>query len=101
MCSQCPIALAKILYKPNSTLDGLQFVQTVLDHLPSDLICSLLVKHLLRTSSAIWLREVRSKGLTAANDDVYIEVVGYGAYWTYTMHTIGGPFPDLQSTGCT
>ncbi len=72
----------KILYQPTTTLDGLHFVQTVLDHLPSDLICSPLVKHLLRTSSAIWLREVRSSGLTAASDDVYIEVIGYSAYWT-------------------
>lgn len=41
-------------------LDGLHFAQTVLDHLPPDLICSPPVKHLLRTNSAIWLREVHS-----------------------------------------
>lgn len=61
MCSHCPIVLAKILYRPNTTLGRLHFVQTVLDHLPSDLICSPLVKHLLRANSAIWLKEVRSE----------------------------------------
>lgn len=60
MCSHCPIVLTKILHQPNATLDGLHFVHTVLDHLHSDSICSPLVKHLLRTNSAIWLREVPS-----------------------------------------
>lgn len=89
MCSHCPIVLAKILSQPDTTLDGLHFVHTEFDHLPSDLICSPLVKHLLRTSLAIWLREVHSQGLTTVNVDVYIEIVGYGTYWTYTVRTRG------------
>lgn len=102
MCSHCPIVLPKILNPPHATLDGLHFVHTVLDHLHSDLICSPLVKHLLRTNSAIWLREVPSSGLTAASGDVYIEVTGYGAYWSYMMHTSGAQSgsPDLQTAGC-
>lgn len=91
MCFHCPIVITKIPIPRNATLDGLHLVHTVLDHLHSDLICSPLVTHLLRTNSAIWLKEVPSSGSTAASRDVFIEVLRYGAYWTYKMDTSGAP----------
>lgn len=48
------------LFGGQNPLGGLRVVQTVLDHLACDLICSPLIKHLLRTSSAIWLRAMGS-----------------------------------------
>lgn len=102
MCSHCPIVITKIPIPHNATLDGLHLVHTVLDHLRSDLICSPLVKHLLRTNSAIWLTEVPSSGSTAVSRDAFIELLRYGAYWTYKMHTSGAQSgsPDSQTAGC-
>lgn len=75
-------------------------VQTVLDHLLSDLIYSPLVKHLLKTSTAIWLREFHFWGLTAAGHDVYIHRV-WGLLDLYDAHERApSSSHDLQTAGC-